>query len=110
MKGQKRNNLLLIIALALILIASVTLYALFNPLGSKGDVRLNLFEQRWIESNKNKIINVLIPNNIPIYSDEGKGIVFSFLDYFEAQTELEFNKTPYNMGKVLIINKINSAL
>lgn len=99
MKVKKRNKAFLISTVVLIFIVSITLYMIYNPLATKGDVKLNLFEQRWIENNKNKIINIFIPNNIPLYSNEGKGIVFSFLDYFEEQTGLEFNKTPYTIGE-----------
>lgn len=99
MKGKKRSKLFFVLIAILIFAVSVTLYTIYNPLGSKGDVRLNLFEQRWIENNKNTIINVLIPNSVPLYSNEGKGIVFSFLEYFQNQTELEFNKTPYTLGE-----------
>lgn len=99
MKSKKRNKVFLIPIVILVAIISVALYLLFNPIGAGGEVRLNLFEQRWIESNKNNVINVLIPNDVPLYSNDGKGIVFSFLDYFESQTELEFNKTAYTIGE-----------
>jgi diguanylate cyclase (GGDEF)-like protein len=95
MKVKKKHKLLIFGIALLIMIVSITLYAIFNPLGGKDGVKLTLFEQRWIESNKDKIINVSIPNGVPLYSNEGKGIVFSFLEYFEKQTELEFNKIPY---------------
>ncbi|MFA5407651.1 MAG: hypothetical protein WC343_02650, partial [Bacilli bacterium] len=95
MKGKRKNSLFLILIGIIIVIVSITLYIIFNPLNSKGDVRLNLFEQQWIEKNKNTIINVLMPTGVPIYSYEGEGVAFSFLVYFEGQTELEFNKTPY---------------
>ncbi len=97
MKGQKKSKLFLIPIAILIVLASIALYVVFNPINSSNDVKLNIFEQRWIEQNKNTIINVFIPNGIPLYSKEGKGIVFSFLDYFQSETELEFNKTPYTI-------------
>lgn len=99
MKAKKKSKVLLIIFIICILIASVTFYIIFNPPGAKGEVRLNLFEQQWIQNNKNTVINVSIPNDIPLYSSEGKGLAFSFLDYFSTQTELEFNKTPYIIGE-----------
>lgn len=98
MKVKKRSKVFLVLIALVIIIASITLYVIFNPLNSQGDVKLNIFEQRWIEQNKNNIINVYIPNEVPLYSSEGKGIIFSFLKYFEEQTELEFNKAPYTIG------------
>ncbi len=99
MKVKKRSKLFLIPITLLILIISVILYFLFNPVGTNGDIKLNIFEQRWIEQNKNEIINIYIPNNIPLYSADGDGMIFSFLEYFEKQTELEFNKVPYAIGE-----------
>lgn len=98
MKNKKSNKIILIPIAIVIITISITLYIIFNPLGSNGDVRLNLFEGRWIESNKNKIINIEIPNTVPLYSEDGTGIIFSFLDYFQKQTELEFNKMSYNLS------------
>jgi hypothetical protein len=95
MKSNKKNKWLYILAVILIVIVSIVLYTLFNYGESGGEVSLNFSEQRWIQNNKNKIINVLIPNNLPVFSSEGKGAFFSFLDYFQNGTELEFNKTPY---------------
>ena len=97
MKSKKQSKIFLIPIAIVVIAISITLYILFNPLSSNGDVRLNLFEGRWIENNKNKIINVEIPNTIPLYSEDGTGIIFSFLDYFQKETELDFNKMSYNL-------------
>jgi diguanylate cyclase (GGDEF)-like protein len=99
MKAKKRNKWLIIPVLLIFVIISIVLYAIFNPNNLKNGVSLNLFEQRWIEDNKNEIVNVSIPSNIPILNIEGSGIAFSFLDYFEKETELEFNKIPYIIGE-----------
>ncbi|MDD4298357.1 MAG: GGDEF domain-containing protein [Bacilli bacterium] len=99
MKNKKNNKLFLIPIAILIILTSVILYTVFNPNVSKDGVKLNLFEQRWLENNRKTVINVLIPNRIPLYSNEGKGIIFSFLTYFENETGLEFNKTAYNIGE-----------
>ncbi|HHT38427.1 MAG TPA: GGDEF domain-containing protein [Mollicutes bacterium] len=95
MKGKKSTKWLIIVLAILIVTASIILYNTFNTEGPKDGVKLNLFEQRWIQNNKNKIINISIPNNIPVFSYEGSGIAFSFLNFFEEGTELELNKVPY---------------
>ncbi len=99
MKGKKRSKLFLIPIVVLIAIISLTLYALFNTNGSNSEVKLDLFEQRWMENNKNNVIDVLIPNGVPLYTNEGKGIIFSFLEYFETQTGLELNRIAYTLGE-----------
>lgn len=99
MKTKKKNKWVIIPVILIFIIISIVLYAIFNPNNLKNGVSLNLFEQRWVEDNKNEIVNVSIPSNIPILNIEGSGIAFSFLDYFEKETELEFNKIPYIIGE-----------
>jgi diguanylate cyclase (GGDEF)-like protein len=99
MKGKKSSKWSYILLISFLVIASIILYNVFNSGVSDSDVSLNYSEQRWIQNNKNEIINIMIPNNVPIFSSEGKGAFFSFLDYFESRTELEFNKTPYVIGE-----------
>lgn len=54
---------------------------------------LTLLDKQWIESNKNKVVDFTITNNVPIYSYNGSGIVFDFLEDFKNDTNIEFNKT-----------------
>lgn len=99
MRSKKINKIFIIIIALIIFVTSATFYYAFNLDNPKNEVRLNLFEQNWLDKNKNEVINVYIPNNIPIYSRDGKGIIFNFLTYFEEETGLEFNKTSYNLGE-----------
>lgn len=55
---------------------------------------LTLVEKQWIESNKNKIIDFGIVNDIEVFTSEGKGLVFDFIMDLEEDTKLEFNKIP----------------
>ena len=56
---------------------------------------LTVSEKKWIENNKNKLIDLSIPSDTPILSSDGEGVVFDFLDDLEKDTDLEFNKLPY---------------
>ena len=56
---------------------------------------LTVMEKRWIENNKNNVIDFDILNNIPIISNNGNGIFFDFLNDLEKDTNLEFNKISY---------------
>ena len=77
-------------------------------LGSIGVVRfftkedqnttLTVVEKRWIEENRNTIIDIATLNGIPIVSDNGNGLIFDFLSGLENDTELEFNKLSYEIG------------
>ena len=52
------------------------------------DTTLTLIEKKWIESNKNQVIDFGITNNVPIFSVDGEGVIFDFLDDLEATTGL----------------------
>lgn len=58
---------------------------------------LTVAEKEWIEDNKNNIIDISLPTNVPIFSYEGGGVFFDFLSDVEAMTGLEFNKLSYNL-------------
>ena len=59
---------------------------------------LNVSEKTWIENNKNSLINLSIPSDVAVLSSNGSGVVFDFLDDLEKDTNLEFNKLPYDDG------------
>ncbi len=59
---------------------------------------LNLFEKQWIESNKNKLIDMSIINDIPILSYNGEGLILDFLNALKTDTNLSFNKISYKIG------------
>lgn len=113
---MKKNNkkILLILGTIILLIAFITTIYVVLTTPDKTST-LTALEKRWVEQNKNKVINVAVLNNVPLYGYEGKGIFFEFLDDFEKDIKLEFNKISYNYGntpsledyKFEITNKIN---
>ena len=94
MKNQKNRKFLIIPAFFLVILTSIILYFIYNPL-SRNDVSLNVFEERWLSANKNKVVNVYLPVDIPLATKDGKGISFDFITYLEEKTGLEFNKNSY---------------
>jgi diguanylate cyclase (GGDEF)-like protein len=60
------------------------------------DSTLTIAEKQWIEDNKNTIIDLSVPMNIPIFSYDGEGVFFDFISDIENNTGLEFNKLSYN--------------
>ena len=59
----------------------------------------SILENRWIENNKNTVIDVSVVNDLPIFGDEGEGVFFDFLKDFEKDTSLKFNMIPYSINK-----------
>ncbi len=59
------------------------------------DTALTVSDKRWIEENRNNVIDFATLNSIPIVSDNGDGLIFDFLTSLEENTKLEFNKLSY---------------
>jgi diguanylate cyclase (GGDEF)-like protein len=56
---------------------------------------LTISELRWIENNKNKVIDIAVINDLPIFGYEGEGVFFEFIKELQTATPLEFNLVPY---------------
>ena len=88
------NKKIGIIAIIVILVlGSIGVVRFFTKEDQK--TTLTVVEKKWIEDNKNKVIDFSALNNIPIVSDNGSGLLFDFLNALETDTELEFNKLSY---------------
>ena len=73
--------------------------ALFFYFTKEDENALTVTEKNWIESNKNKVIDLSIPSDVPVLSSNGEGVVFSFLESLEKNTGLDFNKLSYTTGE-----------
>ena len=96
---KKKRNIIIIIAIVLILAITGVLYFVFT--NQDKDSTLTLVEKQWIESNKNKVIDFGIVNNIAILNNSGEGLLFDFFEAIEEDTGLEFNKISYEYGEAV---------
>lgn len=87
MNRNKKRVILLIVFIALIVIG-IGSFILFN---NKDEYALNLTENKWIETNKQKVIDVAVINDIPIVSYDGTGVFYDFIDYVSNRQSLSFN-------------------
>ena len=91
------NKKIGIIAIVVILIlGSIGIVRFFTK--EDQNTTLTVIEKKWIEDNKNNVIDFSALNNIPIISDNGSGLLFDFLNALENDTDLEFNKLSYETG------------
>ena len=96
---KKKRNIIIIIAIVLILAITGVLYFVFT--NQDKDSTLTLVEKQLIESNKNKVIDFGIVNNIAILNNSGEGLLFDFFEAIEEDTGLEFNKISYEYGEAV---------
>lgn len=101
MKNKNKINFKKILVLSIIFIVLVIAGIFFYRMKSNNDANgvFSVLEKRWIEKNKSTVIDVSIANDIPIFGYQGNGVFFDFLDSFNKDTGLQFNKIPYNTDK-----------
>ena len=94
---MKKNKIITWIVIALILLGlGFGVYQYYFKEDTKST--LTLSEKQWIEEHKNSMIDLGIQSNIPVFTKDGTGVVFDFLDALEENTNLEFNRVPFNTG------------
>ena len=91
-----------ILVLILLILSGASLY--YYYVVEDKDSTLTIAEKQWIEDNKNNVIDMSLPTNVPVFSVAGKGLFFDFLDSIESITGLEFNKLSYNISSDLPSN------
>ena len=98
MEKKKRNTIITIIVIVLIIIVGGVVFFLNY---SHNDSSLTILEKKWITNNTNKVVDINIYNDIPVYSYNGSGIVFDYITYFTNKHGIEFNKISYFDDKEL---------
>lgn len=91
---NKKRILLLSLILSLVAALVIGIYVIFVKQDKK--TTLTIVEKQWIENNKNDVIDLSIINNIPIFTYNGEGLVFDYLDSLETNTGLNFNKLSFD--------------
>ena len=79
------------IILSLAIIAS----GVYFFLSRKEVYKLTTEEQKWVEENKNNVIDLYMPSDIPLYTISGKGVLFDFVNYFSNEVGIKFNPVAY---------------
>ena len=92
MKNKKK---LVYFILCISIVLFVGLYLILNYQNTNV---LDSQDKKWLSDNSGKVIDIDIINDIPVYANNGKGVIFDFLDYVSNETELNFNKIPYLKG------------
>ena len=93
-KKSPKKIIKLLIVLFILLVVGLGIYYFLTSEDEENS--LTILEKQWIENNKETLIDIEVPNNLGIISNNGEGVIFSFLDYLEKTTSLRFNKISYD--------------
>ena len=91
-----KKKLIIIIPLVVALISFLGVYAYFNHRDAR--TNLTIKDRNWISNNNKTKYDFEIVNNFPLFSMGGSGVILDFINDFEYNTELEFNKIAYDKG------------
>lgn len=91
-KNSKINKIVILSIIGLIFSISLIIFILNY---TKDSSSFSILEKNWINNNSNNVIDVSVYNDIPIYGQNGEGIVFSYLEEFTNSYNIGFNKVPY---------------
>ena len=94
---MKKNNkkLFIIIGIALL---SIIVVSLIFVRSARNKTEISLSEKKWIESNKKNMIDIYVLNNLPIFTTDDSDVFLMFLNYFEQETGLTFNRVSYSLN------------
>ena len=90
---KKKNIVLIIISIIVIIGAGITLYTLLNRAN-----KLTVQERKWVNSNVGNVQNINVINNATIFTKNGSGVFYSFLEDFSKEYSLTINPITYNIG------------
>lgn len=102
-KNNKSNKVIVLLTVGVILIVSFLIFILNY---SKDDSSLSILEKKWVNDNKNKIIDISVFNDVPVYGLNGSGVIFDILDYFTEVHGIGFNKISYLSNDKSTLQKI----
>ena len=91
-KNNKINKIVILSVIALIFTISLVIFILNY---TKDSSSFSIIEKNWISNHSANVIDVSVYNDVPIYGQDGEGIIFSYLDNFTKTYDINFNKVSY---------------
>ena len=91
-KNKVKKTPIIIVLLVLIIIG---VFIFFFLTSEDDNSQLTVLDRQWIDSNKNTLVDLSIPNNMSILGENGEGVLFTLVNDLESDTGLRFNKVAY---------------
>lgn len=91
-KNNRINKIIILAIIALIFTISLVIFILNF---TKDKTSLSILEKNWISNHSSNVIDVSVYNDVPIYGQDGEGVIFSYLEEFTNTYDINFNKVSY---------------
>ena len=102
MKTKKKKSIYIAfsVVLLLVLIFFGTLYYITSTVNN-----YSYGEKKWINENTNKSMDVYIEPSLPVFSDNGSGVYYDYINALKEDTGLNLNIITDGDAKVKLVNK-----
>ena len=93
-QNSKKKKVILIVSFVLVAIIGILVFLFID---NKDKYALDLNENKWVENNKQNVIDIAVINDIPVVSNNGEGILYDYIDYISNNLSLTFNTIPFKL-------------
>lgn len=93
-QDTKKRKMFLIVLFLIAIILGMVVFLFIN---SKDKNSLDLNENKWVEANKQNVIDMAVINDIPVVSLDGEGIFYDYIDYVSKELSLSFNTVSFKL-------------
>ena len=90
---MKKKLYIVMLSIIIALVAFFFVYRYYNK--EDKTTTLTVQEKQWVQSNKDETYDFEVVNDYPLYGLNGSGVIFNFIEDFEENIDIEFNKIPY---------------
>lgn len=91
---KKRSRIIIISLVVVVLITAILGFLIFNN-NTYNTFTTTISENRWLNDHRDELLDITVFTNVPVFSAEGEGIAFDFLDSFKEAINLELNVTSH---------------
>ena len=106
MKKKRRNIVIAFVAIIIVVIGFFgTLYYITSTVNN-----YTYIEKKWINENVDKTIDVYIEQNLPVFSYNGTGVYYDYINSLKEDTGLNLNVITSSDADIKLINKNNDEL
>lgn len=86
--------------ISIILLVGIVGGSIYFFTGTDSKDNYSLEESKWLEENKNKVIDLYMPSDISLLTYNGKGILFDFSTYLSENTGLSVSPIAYQQTDI----------
>ena len=99
---KKKKNIIIVFAIIIILISGFlgTLYYITSTVNN-----YSYSEKKWISENTDTTYDVYVEPSLPIFSNNGKGVYYEYLNALKEDTGLNLNIVTTDTSNIKLVNK-----